>query len=63
MEQCPDCFKEQRSANDQLKQTIFDAQKKTNRENKPVAILIDGTTVIITGAIPPGTRQIINPVQ
>lgn len=41
MSDCPDCFKEQRSLNDQLQQVKIDAQQYANKEKKEVAILAE----------------------
>lgn len=62
MEQCPDCFKEQLSINDRLKENEQKAQYIANEQKKPVAIMVDGSTQVINGTIPAGTRQIVNPL-
>lgn len=63
---CPDCFNEQRSINDQLQQTIIDAQKFANTEKKNVAVFQQGRKydfAVINGAIPGATVKVIQPVQ
>lgn len=66
MSDCPDCFKEQRSMNDILKQTIIDAQKYADKKNVKVAVYVDGrqfTFAEISGQIPAATCKIIEPMQ
>lgn len=63
---CPDCFKEQRSINDILAETIIDAQKFANKENVTVAVLQEGQGFIyqaFAGSPPGGTRKVIVPVR
>lgn len=66
MNGCPDCFKEQRSRNDQLIQIKDEAQRFSNKENCKVAVLSEGQGFIFqkfSGEIPEGTIDIIFPVQ
>lgn len=65
---CTDCFKEQRSRNDILKQTQIDAQKFSEEKQESVAIIQDGAgflyQVILKGeGVPPGTIGIVTPCQ
>jgi hypothetical protein len=65
MEQCPDCFKEQKSINDKYKDLINEAQKLANKEKKEVAIFPNGKWyefAIIEGQLPPNTQQIVCPL-
>lgn len=67
MNDCPDCFNDQRSINDLLKQTIEDAQKFANTEKVDVAVYQNGRSFAFQkitpgGSTPAGTRKIIHPL-
>lgn len=62
---CPDCFKEQRSRNDQLKNIIDEAEKYANSQKCKVAIYQEGQGFVyekFTGEVPQGTIDIILPM-
>lgn len=62
---CDGCFVDQRSINELFEQTIRDAQSFANKEKVKVAVFQKGRGFSfqkITGALPAGTREIIEPM-
>lgn len=65
MNVCDSCHNEQRSLNDLFQQSIIDAQRLANIENKKVAVVAEGRQFkieIITDTIPGNTCKVVNPV-
>jgi hypothetical protein len=63
---CTDCFKEQSTINEKLQTTIEHAQKMANRENKKIAVFVEGqgfSFALISGQLPACTVKVVVPVR
>jgi hypothetical protein len=62
---CENCFNDQRSYADKIRQVVIDVQKIANEKNKSFAICLNGyeiNYIEINGDYPANTVQIIIPM-